>query len=308
MTQDSTVAPHAATAASATLAPSMPLDPALVPVGEPLPWDVEDADGTVLLDQGTVLHDPDAVAFLFQAFRPCYRPPADDGAASLQDAPGNSSLNVEDMRLSIGMMLGIKPQSAVSGKMSPSRLIGRSPQQALFVTPPLVDGRYLPLEVNQNVDLVAVSSQGVFRFVCTVQAVCKKPFDYLVLSAPGPIQLLRERKSPRVGARLAVRFKSIAGDDRYDGLGVARDMSVLGMSLAAARAIWPVGERVQIAFRLKSAAVNTDIEVAAVVRNVVPASTSESLVVHGLEFVEVSAAQKLSLTAFVFDSQHVAFR
>ena len=305
MSQDSTVAPQAVIA---TLPPSMPLDPALVPVGEPLPWDVEDADGTVLLDQGTVLHDPDAVAFLFLAFRPCYRPPADEAAASAPDASGNPPLTVEDMRLSIGLMLGIKPQSAVSGKMSPSRLIGRSPQQALFVTPPVVDGRYLSLDVGQNVDLVAVSSQGVFRFVCTVQAVCKKPFDYLVLSAPGPIQLLRERKSPRVGARLAVRFKSIAGDDRYDGLGVARDVSVLGMSLAASRAVWQVGERVQIAFRLKSAAVDTDVEVAAVVRNVVPASNTESLVVHGLEFIDVSAPQKLSLTAFVFDSQHVAFR
>lgn len=305
MSQDSTVAPHGVTTA---LAPSMPLDPALLPVGDPLPWDVEDADGTVLLNRGTVLYDTDAVAFLFQAFRPCYRPPADDAPASSPDVPTNAPLTIDDMRLSIGLMLGIKQQSAVSGKMNPSRLIGRSPQQALFVTPPMVDGRYLPLEVNQNVDLVAVSNQGVFRFVCTVQAVCRKPFDYLVLSAPGPIQLLRERKSPRVGARLAVRFKSIAGDDRYDGLGAARDVSVLGMSLAASRAVWPVGERVQVAFRLKSAAVDTEIEVAAMVRNVVPASGTEALVVHGLEFVDVSAPQKLSLTAFVFDSQRAAFR
>lgn len=73
----------------------------------------------------------------------------------------------------------------------------------------------------------------MFRFVCTVEAVCRSPFDYVVLSRPGPIRRLRERKSMRVQTHFAVRFGVGETGDTYDGLGVAKSLSALGMSLMA---------------------------------------------------------------------------
>ncbi|MFP3566390.1 flagellar brake protein [Paraburkholderia sp. SIMBA_030] len=66
-------------------------------------------------------------------------------------------------------------QSSLSVVGHPCRIIGFAPNQALFATPPHVDGRILPLVTGENVEMVAIASQAVFRFVCSVEAVCQLP-------------------------------------------------------------------------------------------------------------------------------------
>ena len=108
----------------------------------------------------------------------------------------------------------------------------------------------------------------MFRFVCTVDAVCRSPFDYVVLSKPGVIRRPRERKSIRVHTHLAVRFDTGETGESYEGLGLAKGISALGMSLAASWTLRAVGERLRVAFRLKSVELDTEIETTAVIRNV----------------------------------------
>ncbi len=246
-----------------------------VPVGTPLDWPIVDSDGTLLFDAGAILVGVEERKFLFDNFRP------QRGDAS--DAPGprvrpartepakpdtSDPLSVKDMHLTIGALIGVRQHIGSAAPMHPCRIIGFAPNEALFATPPLFEGKHLPLGVGENMEIVAIASQAVFRFVCTVEAVCQLPFDYVVLSKPGVIRRLRERKSIRVRARLAVRYGIGETGESYEGLGLAKGISALGMSLTASWPLGQVGDRLRVAFQLKSKDLDTHIETSAVIRNV----------------------------------------
>jgi c-di-GMP-binding flagellar brake protein YcgR len=288
-------------------APSALLAADAVPIGTPLEWPVVDADGSLLFDRGAVVIGPEERRFLFAHFKPHrgdLQQAETEKAASATVDPHNDDedtpLSLKDTHLSIGALIGIRPQNA-SGPMHPSRIIGFAPNQSVFVMPPHVDGRPLTLTIGENVEIVAIASQAVFRFVCTVDAVCHLPFDYVVLSKPGVIRRLRERKSIRVRARLPVRFGVNAQGDAYEGLGVMQTISALGMSFGTPWLVARVGDRLRVSFRLQSKDSDTLIETTAIVRNAQAASATDSLATHGLEFEHLDAAQQLALKSYVFD-------
>ncbi len=275
-----------------------------VPIGTPLEWPIVDADGSLLFDRGAVIIGADEHRFLFTQFKPQRGDVTEPGSASHAAAAASDvedTLSVNDMHLSIGALIGMRPQGISGASMHPGRIIGYAPNQSLFVTPALVDGRPLPLSVGENVEIVAIASQAVFRFVCTVDAVCPLPFGYAVLSKPGMIRRLRERKSIRVRTRLPVRFGLNVAGDAYEGLGVAQTISALGVSFGTPWAVAKVGHRLRLSFRLQSKEVDTTIETTAVIRNVQPSATPDGLATHGLEFEHLDPMHQLALKSFVFD-------
>ncbi|MBN3806769.1 flagellar brake protein [Paraburkholderia sp. Ac-20336] len=286
-------------------ASSPALNPDAVPVGSPLAWPIVDADGTLLFASGTVLATTDERTFLFTHFQPqrgdLLGPNAQRPAEPAPQLPPAGEQTVRDMHLEIGALIGMRSLVSGSAPMHPCRIIGFAPNHALFVTPPLQNGRLLPLAPGENVEIVAIASQAVFRFVCTVEAVCRLPFDYLVLSKPGAIRRLRERKSIRVHAHLAVRFGIGETGENYEGLGLAKGISALGMSLSASWTLGSVGERLRLAFRLKSAELDTEIETTAVIRNVQKGSAPGEPSTHGLELDQLDTAQQMAMKVFVFD-------
>jgi c-di-GMP-binding flagellar brake protein YcgR len=277
-----------------------------VPVGTPLDWPVVDSDGTLLFDAGAILAGVEERKFLFDNFRP-HRGGAPDlpgsaaaGAAAKPDP--SEPLSVKEMHLTIGALVGVRQQIGSAAPMHPCRIIGFAPNETLFTTPPLFEGKPLQLGVGENVEIVAIASHAVFRFVCTVEAVCQLPFDYVVLSKPGVIRRLRERKSIRVRARLAVRYGIGETGESYEGLGLAKGVSALGMSLTASWVLGQVGDRLRVAFHLKSKDLDTLVETSAVIRNVQKGLPGEPAV-HGIEFDRLDTAQQMAMKVFVFDRQ-----
>ncbi|MEW6339718.1 MAG: flagellar brake domain-containing protein [Pseudomonadota bacterium] len=282
-----------------------------VPVGTPLDWPIVDRDGTLLFDTGAILVGVEERKFLFDNFSPHRGDLCDNAAASGEAAHSTPEtaepLTVKDMHLTIGALLGLRQQIGSAAPMHPCRIIGFAPNEALFTTPPLFEGKPLSLGVGENVEIVAIASQAVFRFVCTVEAVCQLPFDYLVLSKPGVIRRLRERKSIRVRAHLPVRYGIGETGETYEGLGLAKGISALGMSLTAAWPLGQVGDRLRVAFALKSKDLDTLIETNAVIRNLQRGANGVGATgepaVHGLEFDRLDAAQQMAMKVFVFDRQ-----
>ncbi|MFM0340137.1 flagellar brake protein [Paraburkholderia fungorum] len=293
---------------SAPEAQSLKLALESVPVGKPLEWPITDHDGTLLFNGGAILATTDERKFLFDHFHPhrgdlLSARPSQEPPAHPHQADPTGELMLKDMHLAIGALIGMRTQLGSGGPMHPCRIIGFAPNQALFVTPPIQDGRILPLGHGENVEIVAIASQAVFRFVCTVEAICRAPFDYVVLSKPGVIRRLRERKSIRVRTHLAVRFGIGETGDTYEGIALAKGISALGMSLAAAWTLGAVGERLRIAFRLKSSDLDTEIETTAIIRNVQKGSAPGEPSMHGLELDQLDAAQQMAMKVYVFDRQ-----
>lgn len=285
-----------------------PLTPEAVPLNEPLAWPVVDRDGTLLLERDAVIVNEAEHKFLFQHFAP-YRGDQRlaEAAAEAANAPAAAQASVatsaRDMHLTIGALMGLRPQMGASGApMHPCRLIGLAPNDAMFVTLPIADGRAVPITPSENVEIVAIASQAVYRFVCTVEGLCQTPFDYLVLSKPANIRRLRERRSIRVRAQFPVRYGIGEEGEQYDGVAIARGISALGISVSAAWALGKVGERLRVAFDLRSGDAVTSIATTAVVRNVqTEAATGNATL--GLELDRLTPAEQMAMKVYVFDRQ-----
>ncbi|HEY4801501.1 MAG TPA: flagellar brake protein, partial [Paraburkholderia sp.] len=220
--------------------------------------------------------------------------------ANAADAPAGT----RDMHLTIGASMGLRPQMGASGApMQPCRVIGFAPNEALFVTAPHVDGRPISITPGENVEIVAIASQAVYRFVCTVHATCQSPLDYLVLSKPANIRRLRERRSIRVRAQFPVRYGIGEAGASYDGVALARGISALGLSVSAPWALGQVGERLRIAFQLRSGENDTSIETTAIIRNLQTETGDCPHATLGLELDRLTPAEQMAMKVYVFDRQ-----
>ncbi|WP_395065692.1 flagellar brake protein [Paraburkholderia silvatlantica] len=291
-----------------TVIEAAPLAPQALPVGEPLAWPVVDRNGALLLDAGSVLVGEAERDFLFQHFAPhrgdVARPEAAPLSAAATGNAGDPATTTRDMHLTIGALMGLRPQMGASGApMHPCRLIGFAPNEALFVTTPYVDGRPIAITPGENVEIVAIASQAVYRFVCTLHALSQSPLDYLVLSKPANIRRLRERRSIRVRAQFPVRYGIGEQGAGFDGVALARGISALGLSVSAAWALGKVGERLRVAFQLRSGEDATAIETSAIIRNVQTETGDPGLATLGLELDRLTPAEQMAMKVYVFDRQ-----
>ncbi|WP_310630604.1 flagellar brake protein [Paraburkholderia sp.] len=307
---ESAAANSAANTAASASTDLATLTPADVPVGQPLDWPLVDRDGTLLLERGASLVGEVERDFLFRHFAP-HRGDLDASAAEQAAAPALKSdepaatlPSVRDLHLNIGALMGLRPQQGASGApMHPCKLIGFAPNEAIFVTLPYVDGRPIEITPGENVELVAIASQAVYRFVCTIHAMNQAPLGYLVLSQPANIRMLRERKSIRVRAQFPVRYGIGAESEGYQGVALARGISALGLSIAAPWAPGKVGERLRVAFRLRSGDLDTVVETSAVIRNVHQEDATPAHSTLGLELDSLTPAEQMAMKVYVFDRQ-----
>lgn len=296
------------TPAEVSITHAVSLTPESLPLGQPLAWPVVDRDGTLLLARGTVLVNETERRFLFEHFAPQRgdleapeAPQEESGQGGTDAAPA-----LRDMHLTLGALMGLRSQMrGSSGPMHPCRLIGFAPNDMMFVTPPHVGGRMLELMPGENVDLVAIASQAVYRFVCSVEAICQAPLEYLILSKPAAVRRLRERKSIRVRAHIPVRYGLGEGGAGYEGIALARSISARGLSILAPWALGKVGERLRITFTVHSGEVVTPIETSAVIRNVHqeggPDAGTDAAATLGLELDQLSATEQMAMKVYVFD-------
>ena len=70
--------------------------------------------------------------------------------------------------------------------------------------------------------------------------------------------------------------------DAYDGLAVATSLSALGMSLTAPWRLGAIGDRLRVAFQLKSAEIDKEIRTTALIRNVQNGTATHGVTTHGL--------------------------
>jgi hypothetical protein len=282
------------------------LQPDDVPLATPLPWPLVAADGALLFDAGTTLADAAARDFVFRHFE-VYRPSGSSTAHEAGEADRRAepaTLTLDDIGLAIGARIGLRGTGGTGSSMYASRVIGfsssrKNGERALFVTQPVMTGAD-PLELvrGEQVDLVALSGRGVFRFACTVDATCREPFNYVVLSEPGAIRRLRARKFARMPTRLAARFGAAEGG-ALDQIGRVSDISPYGMSLAVVAPAARMGERLRVSFHFNTDDIDVHVDTFAIVRHVHAPQGGHEGAAYGLEFESLEPSQRIALKSFM---------
>lgn len=281
------------------------LEASEIPLNASLEWPIVAADGATLFDAGAVVPDAPAREFMFRHFEPhrALREPAP--SVSEEDTARDGPPTLEDIGLTIGVRVGLRGTGGVGSVMYASRVIGfstprRNGERSLFVTQPLMTG-FDPLELTlgEQVDLVALTGRGVFRFACTVDATCREPFNYAVLSAPGAIRRLRTRKFARMPTRLAAHFAPEGEPDSARRLARVSDISPYGMSLTVANPAARMGDRLQVSFQFKTDGVDVKIDALAIVRHVGTSDPADGSAAYGLEFESLEPSQRIALKSFM---------
>ncbi|SAK47112.1 flagellar brake protein [Caballeronia ptereochthonis] len=276
-----------------------------IPLNASLEWPIVAADGALLFDAGDAIQDAAARDFMFRHFEPhrVVREPAPN--VPRNEADEERPPTFEDIGLSIGARVGLRGTGGTGSAMYASRVIGfsaprRNGERSLFVTQPLMAG-FDPLElaIGEQVDLVALTGRGVFRFACTVDATCREPFNYVVLSAPGAIRKLRTRKFARMPTRLAAHFSADGKEGAVRQLGRVSDISPYGMSLTVAQPSARVGDRLNLSFQFSTDGVDVRIDTIAIVRHVGTPDSADHSAAYGLEFESLEPSQRIALKSFM---------
>jgi hypothetical protein len=250
---------------------------------------------------------PDVAArdFMFRHFEPHRAAPIRAPETSENDAAEDRPLTLDDIGLTIGARVGLRGTGGTGSAMYASRVIGfssprRNGERSLFVTQPLMTGfDPLDLAIGEQVDLVALTGRGVFRFACTVDATCREPFNYAVLSAPGAIRRLRTRKFARMPTRLAAHFAADGDAGASMQLGRVSDISPYGMSLTVAQPAAHMGDRLRLSFQFSTDGVDVKIDTIAIVRHVGTQDPADHSAAYGLEFESLEPSQRIALKSFM---------
>ncbi|USE81644.1 flagellar brake protein [Cupriavidus gilardii] len=249
----------------------IPLTPNDLPVGQPLPWSLLDGQGNLLLGSGKVLADGRDVALVFRHGSVC-RPdplPADDAAPVDAVRVGPVPVPAQasgPLGLQVGTLLQIQAPDG-GGRAAASRLIGFI-EQGLFVSWPQFGGHDATFQAGEQVLLRGFTGQSIHSFRCTVTAVCRSPFRYLVLSVPTEVQQVPVRSSPRVQTRLAAQLMPQDGDAAgAPRLAVLSDLGAGGALVQTAGPAPAPGTRLRLRFVLRTVGTDSEITVDAWARN-----------------------------------------
>jgi c-di-GMP-binding flagellar brake protein YcgR len=286
-----------------------PLQAAQLPLGEPLPFALVDMRGTPLLAARTVLPDEATRAFLFRHFI-VYRAAETERTQAAPAGTPEPPLKLDNINLKIGARLRVRPPAQTGYGVVTSQVIGFAPNQALFVTPPFGARGAVQLIFGERLDVLYVEHRSVYDFVCTVEALCKTPFDFLVLSPPANIRRLRARNATRMSLTHPVLYRTTAPEQPLrdgppcEGMAMMLDVSAVGLSLLAPQALAAEGARLRVAFQLAAHNGTLDIDVAVTVRNVRAqrrGAGRDAALIHGLEFDGLDTQLRLALRCLVLE-------
>ncbi|WP_322082421.1 PilZ domain-containing protein [Burkholderia sp. BCC1972] len=262
--------------------------------GVPLGFDLYDADGAALLPAGTTLRDAAQHAFLFDHFRPVRR--RDDAEADPREQ--GAAAPATRMGLSAGAPIGIRRRVGTTRALQRCRLIGVAASGALFVEPQ--PAAVLEFARGDDIEAVAIGRAAVSRFGATVEAVqASGAAPFMILSPPGFVDRLRTRAEPRVPVRIAACCAG--GADHAEGIGMVRDISLSGLSIAVDRTIAAAGESLRV---LLPYAAGDRVELLALdgtVRAVHADPVMPALTLHHAAFVETADGDLVRLKALLFD-------
>jgi c-di-GMP-binding flagellar brake protein YcgR len=176
------------------------------------------------------------------------------------------------------------------------KLIGFVKNQTVLVTSPMVEGKFEFIRDGQAFVIRAFSGKKAYAFTAAAVKSVHAPHPYLHLSYPKQVRCTVVRRGAR--AEVKVIASITLGSVGRTGAGTITDLSIGGASVLAKEPLGSKGESGCIKFKLHVADQDEYLNLKTILRSVSPAENGEGFR-YGFEFVDVSAQNRLVLTAFV---------
>lgn len=281
----------------------IPLAEHEVSVGKPLPWDVLDAEGSVLLEQSRIIDSEPLLAQLLKMG--LYRAAPERNAAEEKlDVAGNGSISevqissLSQVQLAPGDLVQLQTLHPTHAERYQVRMIGVHAPVSLMVTAPTIQGRLVFVKEGQQFLVRGFVGKDAVAYKTRVIKSNLSPFPYLHLAYPETVQSMRIRGSSRVSVELVTAVNGPAGQAAAKIV----DLSCGGARMMSPKPVAEKGDDVKLSFRINPSGLDVYLTISAKVRAVSRDETANSQVATGVEFVDLNEQDRLYLTNMVYQN------
>ena len=292
-----------------------------IAIGKPLPWQLYDQEHNVLVEQGGIVRDNKHLDSLLAdgAYRELsWEAPSDmnggnnlSAAATPPDQTKADELGArftfDDMKLKVESRLQLEPPKQLGSERILVKVIGYLKGISLLVTAPVAtNGARLQLMEGEQVVMRSFSGQNAFAFACTVERVCKLPYEYLHLSFPDVIQGVVIRKAPRVKSRIIAAVQNANSRNPTEQTSaLISNISANGAALDAKRQLGKKGDMLSLAFRVNLHKIDAFLSVKGAIRAVLGAEeatdiSNPELTRYGIEFQDLQPNDMVILQSMIY--------
>lgn len=280
-----------------------PADKAKIIVGQPLPFSVFSAEGSLLLAEGSVVENERTRQMLLR--KGLYRDTADrqrpekDSAAATPDAqqPPLLALQQDYGAGSAKHRFALSVASSDSDEAYNAWVIGVHNQNIIVTAPRRSNGALVSVKVGQAWLCRAFQMTSAFRFRSTVLKVVFEPFPHVHIEAPQHV----ERRTVRSRPRAAV-FVNAAITAPVAARAVIVDLSSTGGRLAVEQGVtFEHKQALRIALKLELMETEFELSLAASIIKVFGASDGRhpGVQFYGIKFEAPTEIERLVLHGFV---------
>ena len=288
----------------------IPIKPNEVAVGKPLRQTVYDWHGNVLLEAGVVIEtsgqldgvlangyfpdsswddDLKAARAAAAAKKPATPAPAAAGGSR------EIVMSMEDVHWYVGETLYLQHLDNAAIRYT-VRLIGFVKNKTVFVTAPVLEGKFQLVRDGQMFVVRAFPGKKAYAFTAAAVKSVHTPHPYLHLSYPKQVKSTTVRQSARIQVKIVSSIT--LGEPERTGTGLIIDLSSGGASAISKEPLGKKGEAGKIKMKVHVEEQDAYLNLNVILRSVSLAEAGEGIK-HGFEFIDTPIQDRLVLSAFV---------
>lgn len=281
----------------------IPLTEKDIHIGTPLPWDLMDSEGKVLMEQSRIV---DSQPLLDQLFKlGIYRAAPERNAAEDKRAEDEAPL-VNEMQISTlaqiqlapGDMVQLQTLHATHTERYQVKMLGFHAPVSIMVTSPTVQGKLVFIKEGQQFLVRGFVGKDAVAYKTRVLKSNLSPYPYLHLAYPESVQSMRIRGSARVPVELVTSVVAPRGK----GAAKIVDLSWGGARMVSPQPVADKDDDVTLAFRINPSGLDVYLNIKGKVRAVSKDDNNKGLVATGVEFVDLNEQDRLYLTNMVYQN------
>ncbi|UAW98394.1 flagellar brake protein [Halopseudomonas nanhaiensis] len=270
-----------------------------VALDTPLPWNLLDAEGTVLFRESSVIDNPALLAQLLKLGLYRCVPLSAEADKPEPAAPEVQTCSMAQIQLAPGDPVQLQSLHGHSTERYQVRMIGVHAPVSLMVTAPTLHGRLVFIKEGQQFLVRGFVGKDAVAYRTRVLKSQLTPYPYLHLAYPETVQSMRIRSSARVTVNL------VASTVAPCGPGAARivDLSLGGARMLSRSPIADKDDEIKVSFRINPSGLDVYLTLRGRVRAVQrqEEGTAE-FVATGVEFHSLSEQERLYLTNMVYQN------
>lgn len=281
----------------------LPLEENEIRIGSPLPWDLMDAEGNILMEQSRIVDSQPLLDQLFKlgVYRAAPERNAEQEKRAEADPAAAHEMQISTLaqiQLAPGDMVQLQTMHATHTERYQVKMLGFHAPVSIMVTSPMAQGKLVFIKEGQQFLVRGFVGKDAVAYKTRVLKSNLAPFPYLHLAYPESVQSMRIRGSARVPVDLVTSVMAPRGK------GAARivDLSWGGARMLSPQAVADKDDEVTLAFRINPSGLDVYLNIKAKVRAVSKDETHKGQVATGVEFVDLNEQDRLYLTNMVYQN------